>query len=153
MTHASRSELFAQNTLGTKTTLEDVKDTISFLDDWEDRYGYIIELGKQLPGIPEADKTEENYIHGCQSQVWVVHEYDQASGKVNLLVESDALIVKGLAAIVMVAFNGKTPNEIVELDIEQVFADLELLRHLSPTRGNGLRSMVRKIKALAERHL
>src|SRR5690606_22300135 len=153
MTVPARAEFLAHNNLGITTTLNDVRETMSFLDDWEDRYSYIIDLGKQLPGMPDADKTEENFIHGCQSQVWIVHELDPETGKILLLVESDALIVKGLAAIVMVAFNAKTPQEILDLDIEAVFAELDLLRHLSPTRGNGLRSMVRRIRSLAERYV
>ncbi len=153
MTAPARAEYFARNNLGITTTLDDVRDTMSFLDDWEDRYSYIIDLGKQLPGMPDADKTEENFIHGCQSQVWIVHERDPETGKILLLVESDALIVKGLAAIVMVAFNAKAPQEILDLDIEAMFSELDLLRHLSPTRGNGLRSMVRRIRSLAERYV
>jgi len=153
MTVPARAEYFARNNLGITTTLDDVRETMSFLDDWEDRYSYIIDLGKQLPGMPDADKTEENFIHGCQSQVWIVHELDPETGKILLLVESDALIVKGLAAIVMVAFNARTPQEILDLDIDAVFAELDLLRHLSPTRGNGLRSMVRRIRSLAERYV
>jgi len=152
MTEPTRADFFAKNTLGITTTLTDVKDTISFLDDWEERYSYIIDLGRQLPGMPEADKIEENYIHGCQSQVWIVHQLDPESGRLFLLVDSDALIVKGLAAIVLVAYNGKTPREILDLDIEAVFAELDLVRHLSPTRGNGLRSMVRRIRSLAEQY-
>lgn len=153
MTDNARAQYFARNKLGTETTLDDVRDTFSFLDDWEERYSYIIDLGKQLPGMPDEDKVEENYIHGCQSQVWIVHRRDPDSGRLYFLVESDALIVKGLAAIVMIAFNGKTPREIIDFDIEAVFAELDLVRHLSPTRGNGLRSMVRKIRTLAEQYL
>ena len=90
-------EQFLNNPLGKDTTLEDVLDAFEFLDDWEERYAYIIDLGKQLPGFPDDERVEENYVHGCQSQVWLIHLYDEDSGKLFLLIDSDAMIVRGLA--------------------------------------------------------
>ena len=142
-------EQFLNNPLGKDTILEDVLDAFEFLDDWEERYAYIIDLGKQLPGFPDDERVEENYVHGCQSQVWLIHRYDEDSGKLFLLIDSDAMIVRGLAAIILVALNGKTPRELLATDIDELFEQLDLFRHISPTRGNGLRAMVGKIRDIA----
>jgi cysteine desulfuration protein SufE len=142
-------EQFLDNPLGVKTTLEDVLDAFEFLDDWEERYAFIVDLGKQLPAFPDDERTEENYVHGCQSQVWLVHHHDEDSGKLFLLIDSDAIIVRGLAAIILVALNGKTPRELLATDIDELFEQLDLFRHISPTRGNGLRAMVGKIRDIA----
>ncbi|PXX93661.1 Fe-S metabolism protein SufE [Marinobacter vulgaris] len=140
---------FLDNPLGKDTTLDDVVDGFEFLDDWEERYAFIIDLGKQLPAFPDDERTEENYVHGCQSQVWLIHHYDEQSGKLYLLIDSDAIIVRGLAAIILVALNGKTPRELLATDIDELFEQLDLFRHISPTRGNGLRAMVGKIRDIA----
>ncbi|HLV78400.1 MAG TPA: SufE family protein [Marinobacter sp.] len=142
-------QLFLSNPLGSKTTLADVLDAFEFLDDWEERYAYIIDLGKQLPAFPDEARTEENYVHGCQSQVWLIHHQDEDSGKLFLLIDSDAMIVRGLAAIILVALNGRTPRDLLATDIDELFEQLDLFRHISPTRGNGLRSMVGKIRDIA----
>ena len=142
-------EQFLENPIGTKTTLEDVLDAFEFLDDWEERYAYIVDLGKQLPAFPDEARIEENYVHGCQSQVWLIHHYDEDSGKLFLLIDSDAIIVRGLAAIILVALNGKTPRDLLATDIDELFEQLDLFRHISPTRGNGLRAMVGKIRDIA----
>ncbi|TGN40472.1 SufE family protein [Marinobacter confluentis] len=143
------AETFENNPLGKDTTLEDVLDGFEFLDDWEERYAFIIDLGKQLPAFPEDERREENYVHGCQSQVWLIHHHDEATGKLYLLIDSDAIIVRGLAAIILVALNGKTPRDLLATDIDELFEQLDLFRHISPTRGNGLRAMVGKIRDIA----
>lgn len=140
---------FLDNSLGTKTTLEDVIDAFEFLDDWEERYAFIIDLGKQLPAFPDDERVEKNYVHGCQSQVWLIHHYDEESGKLFLLIDSDAIIVRGLAAIILVALNAKPPRDLLATDIDELFEQLDLFRHISPTRGNGLRAMVGKIRDIA----
>jgi cysteine desulfuration protein SufE len=140
---------FLNNPLGKDTTLEDVLDGFEFLDDWEERYAFIIDLGKQLPAFPDDERREENYVHGCQSQVWLIHHYDEQSGKLYLLIDSDAIIVRGLAAIILVALNGKSPRDLLTTDIDELFEQLDLFRHISPTRGNGLRAMVGKIRDVA----
>ncbi|AXS83152.1 MULTISPECIES: SufE family protein [Marinobacter] len=140
---------FLNNPLGRDTTLEDVLDGFELLDDWEERYAYIIDLGKQLPAFPDEARIEENYVHGCQSQVWLIHHYDDASGRLYLLIDSDAMIVRGLAAIILVALNGKPPRDLLATDIDELFEQLDLFRHISPTRGNGLRAMVGKIRDIA----
>ncbi|MGQ7276070.1 SufE family protein [Marinobacter sp. V034] len=143
------SQQFLDNPLGQKITLDDVNDAFEFLDDWEERYAYIIDLGKQLPAFPEEQKIEDNYVHGCQSQVWLIHYQDADSGRLFLLIDSDAMIVRGLAAIILIALNARKPRELLTVDIDELFEKLDLFRHISPTRGNGLRSMVGKIRELA----
>lgn len=142
---------FHDNPLGKDVSLEDVLDAFEFLDDWEERYAYIIDLGKQLPAFPDDERVEENYVHGCQSQVWLIHHLDEDDGKLYLLIDSDAMIVRGLAAIILVALNGKAPRELLSTDIDELFERLDLFRHISPTRGNGLRAMVGKIRDIAAR--
>lgn len=140
-------EALFQHPFGTGITTDDIIDSLSFFDDWEDRYRYIIDLGKQLPDFPDNLKTEQLLVRGCQSQVWLLMRLHD--GRVQLAVDSDALIVRGLAALVLAAYHGKTPQEVGDFDIEQYFSTLDLLKHLSPTRGNGLRSMVKKVQTLA----
>ena len=117
--------------------------------DWEDKYRYIIDLGKELPELDEKDKIEKNLIRGCQSQVWLTHNINP-EGSIHLDIDSDAHIVRGLIAIVLAALNNKLPRQIIEFDVELLFSDLELLEHLSPTRGNGLRAMVQRVQSVAE---
>ncbi|TVZ39618.1 cysteine desulfuration protein SufE [Alteromonadaceae bacterium 2753L.S.0a.02] len=136
-----------KNPFGTAITCDDIIETLSFFDGWEDRYKYIIDLGKELPEMPEEKHTEEHIVKGCQSQVWI--DYETIDGTFWFEVDSDAFIVKGLLGVVLAAYNGKTADAIGSFDIENYFEQLGLLKHLSPTRGNGLRSMVEKIKILA----
>jgi len=143
---------FKESPFGTEISQADILDAFEFLDDWEERYSYIIDLGKSLPAFPESEKTAQHIIHGCQSQVWLIHRVDEASNKVYLLIESDAIIVKGLAAVVLAALNTKTPDEISALDINALFEKMDLMRHISPTRGNGLRSMIERVKLIAQNH-
>lgn len=137
-----------QSPFGTEITPEEILDTLGFFDDWEERYKYIIDLGKQLPAIDEGKKTEEFLLRGCQSQVWI----DSAliDGKLFFEVDSDAHIVRGLLAVVLSAYNNKTPAEVLAFDIDSFFAQVDLVKHLSPTRGNGLTAMVKKIQLTAE---
>jgi len=88
-------------------------------------------------------------VHGCQSQVWLIHNIDDIDGKIYLLIESDAIIVKGLAAVVLATLNAKTPAEILSLNVDNIFEKMDLMRHISPTRGNGLRSMLELVKTVA----
>lgn len=136
-----------QSPFGTEITPEEILDTLGFFDDWEERYKYIIDLGKQLPAIDESKKTEEFLLRGCQSQVWIDSELD--SGKLFFEVDSDAHIVRGLLAVVLSAYNNKTPSEILAFDIDNFFAQVDLVKHLSPTRGNGLTAMVKRIQLTA----
>lgn len=134
-------------------TTEDIIDDLSFFDDWEDKYKYIIDLGKSLPAFDDAWRTSERLVKGCQSSVWIQpgSEQDAVKGEVlTFAVDSDAIIVRGLLGVVMAAFNNKTPQEILDFDISAYFEALDLERHLSPTRGNGLRSIVNRIKSIAQ---
>ncbi|UJJ31451.1 SufE family protein [Halopseudomonas maritima] len=132
---------------GTEITSEDIVDTLSFFDSWEDRYKYIIDLGRELPELDAAQRTEDNLVRGCQSQVWLVSRRD--GDRFYFDADSDAFIVKGLLAVVLAAYNGKDAASIREFDIEGYFSDLNLLKHLSVTRGNGLRAMVQRIQTSA----
>jgi cysteine desulfuration protein SufE len=136
----------AEQILGNQISIDDIVDALEFLDDWEARYAYIIDIGKQMPPMPAVLKTDARIVRGCQSQVWLDSQVDAISGRLWLSIDSDALIVKGLAAIVLAAYNGKTPAEILAFDIDGLFARLDLMRHLSVTRGNGLRAMVKRIQ-------
>lgn len=142
------TESLFQHPFGTRISADEIIDSLSFFDDWEDRYRYIIDLGKQLPDFPDTLKTEELLVRGCQSQVWLLTRMHD--GKLEIAVDSDALVVRGLAAIVLTALHGKSPAELLAYDIEGYLAALDLLKHLSPTRGNGLRSMVEKIRHVAK---
>lgn len=126
---------------------DEIVDSLSFFDSWEDRYRYMIDLGKELPVMDHSLRTDDRIVPGCQSQVWI--DYKVESERLIFQVDSDALIVKGLLAIVMAAYNNKTKQEILDFDIEDYFLKLDLIKHLSPTRGNGLKAMVEKIKRIA----
>lgn len=132
---------------GVDITSDDIIDTLSFFDSWDDRYKYIIDLGRELPPLPEQERREENLVRGCQSQVWLIS--DQRDNRLFFQVDSDAFIVKGLLAIVLAAYNGKTPADILKFDIASYFAALDLQRNLSPTRGSGLQAMVGRIQQMA----
>ncbi len=129
-------------------TTEEIIDDLAFFDDWEERYKYIIDLGKELADMPDALKTDERLVKGCQSNVWL--EPAGNAAKLEFLVDSDAVIVRGLLALVMAAFSGKSAQQIIDFDIDAYFGELDLTNHLSPTRGNGLKAIVGKIKAIAQ---
>ena len=130
-------------------TIEEIKDTFEFFDDWEDRYNYIIDLGKRLPDMSESLRIEANLVRGCQSLVWIVMSYDSDTEAVTIQLDSDAFIVRGLIAILLTVYQNQTPEAIRDVDSDSLFAELGLLSHLSPTRGNGLRAMVARIQAEA----
>ena len=133
-----------------ESTLTEIRESFEFFDDWEDKYRFIIDLGKSLPALEGSQKQEKNLVRGCQSQVWLVLAYDSDRNSVRLTLDSDAHIVRGLIAIVLAAFDDHTPAEILAFDIEGLFEELALLKHLSATRGNGLRAMIRRIRDYAE---
>ena len=132
---------------GIDVSANDIVDSLGFFDNWEERYKYIIDLGKELPPLPDAMRTDEFLVRGCQSKVWLVDEWRE--GKLFFQADSDAFIVKGLLGVVLAAFNGKAPGEILSFDVDDYFARLDLLQHLSSTRGNGLKAMVKRIKEKA----
>ena len=136
-----------RNPFGNSISTQDILDTLGFFDSWEDRYKYIIELGRELPPMAAELHTEDRLVRGCQSQVWIDTALE--NGRLQLLADSDAFIVKGLLGLVLAAYNNRTPAEILAFDIDTYFQQLELLRHLSATRGNGLRAMVQRIQDIA----
>lgn len=125
-------------------TLDDLIDNFALFDDWESRYTYVLDLAKQLPPFPEEAKTDKNKVEGCVSQVWMIPSHD--GGKFSFIGDSDAHIVRGLIAILMIAYNDKTPQEVAAVDIEGSFEKLGLGSHLSPNRRNGFFAMVGRIK-------
>ncbi len=133
---------------GKDVTSEDIVDTLSFFDNWEDRYKYIIDLGKELPPLDDQYRTDDHIVRGCQSLVWLVHHKE--GDRLQFQADSDAHIVRGLLGIVLAAYNHKTPQDILAFDVEQYFDEVKLLQHLTPTRGNGLRAMVGQIRSAAE---
>lgn len=132
-----------------KMTIEELIENFEFLDSWEDKYKYIIELGEKLESLPEHLHTQEWQVKGCQSQVWLV-PHKQNDGTIHFIGDSDAMIVKGLIAIVLMIYNNLTSDEIKKLAINDIFASIGLQEHLSPSRRNGLEAMVEKIKHYAD---
>jgi cysteine desulfuration protein SufE len=126
---------------------EEIVDDLAFFDDWEQRYQYIIDLGKQIPGLSEEARTPDKIVKGCQSNVWL--DYKKQDDKFQFDVDSDAVIVQGLLVLVLSAYNDKTAKEILDFDIDNYFTELDLENHITPTRGNGLRAIVGKIRQLA----
>jgi cysteine desulfuration protein SufE len=135
-------------------TLDTIRSDFALLDDWEDRYRYVIELGRQLPVLPDTLRTDENKVRGCASQVWLVTHVDKhGAPRLTFEGDSDAHIVKGLVAILFAIYADKTAAEIAELDAEGVLRELGLSDHLTPQRSNGFRSMVDRIRSDARRAL
>lgn len=130
-------------------TLEELSENFALFDDWEERYKYLIDLGKNLPPMDEAIKTEATIVKGCTSRVWMVANQDDAGGY-HFTADSDAFIVKGLIAIVLSAYEGKCSAEIKDVNIEEAFTQIGLNQHLSPNRRNGFFAMVERVKALSK---
>lgn len=132
-------------------TIEDKQQELiaefSDIEDWMDRYGYIIDLGNQLPAIEEDKKVPANLIEGCQSRVWLDAELDK-DGKIQYTADSDAIIVKGIISLLISVLNGHTPDEILDADLHFI-NDIGLGEHLSPTRSNGLLAMVKQMRMYA----
>jgi len=125
---------------------QELVEEFEMFDDWMDRYNYIIEMGKDLDGMPEELKTKQYLISGCQSQVWLTAKYND--GIINFQADSDAIITKGIVQLLLKVVEGRTPKELVEEDFS--FLDkIGLKEHLSPTRSNGLTSMIKQIKLYA----
>jgi len=134
-------------------TLDDIRADFALLDDWEDRYRYVIELGRALPPFPDTLRTDANKVRGCASQVWLATNRVGAAGepsagdKLEMQGMSDAHIVQGLIALLFIIYRGKTLDEILKTDAEGIFASLGLKEHLTPQRSNGLASMVKRIRS------
>ena len=125
---------------------QEIIDEFSMYDDWMDKYGYLIELGNELEPLDEKEKNDQNLIKGCQSRVWLVADF--VDGKIIFRGESDAVIVKGLVALLLRVVSGRTPKELMENNLHFI-DDLGLKQHLSPTRSNGLVAMIKQIRLYA----
>ncbi len=132
-------------------TFDDIRSDFALLDDWEDRYRYVIELGRALPPFPEALRTDTNKVRGCASQVWLATKPVSGPRGVGdtlaMQGTSDAVIVQGLIALLFAVYGGKSVPEILATDAQAVFAELGLKEHLTPQRSNGLASMVERIRS------
>lgn len=136
------------------TTIQDLIEDFGLLDDWEDRYRYVIELGKTLPPLTEAEHNDRNKVRGCASQVWLVKEVARNGEPVlTFRGDSDAHIVRGLIAILLALYSGKPAHEITETDPEAMFRRMGLREHLTAQRSNGLSSMVARIRSEAQSEL
>lgn len=129
-------------------SIETLIDDFSYLDDWEDRYKYLIELGSKLPRFSDEQKNEKWKVPGCQSQVWLIPHFD--GGKISFEGDSDAIIVRGIIAVVLEIFKDKTAQEILDIDVEEIFDKMGLREHITPNRRSGMLSMVDKIKHYAK---
>lgn len=138
------------NAFATHETQQEIIEEFDFFDDWTGRYQYLIDLGRKLPALAEAEMTDANKVDGCQSQVWIVVSGD--ADKLDMRAASDSAIVSGLVALLLRVYSGRSAREILDADPEFINA-IGLGKHLSPTRSNGLASMVKTIKTHAERAL
>ncbi len=131
-------------------TIDRIIQNFEILGDWEERYRYVIDLGRKLPDLDNRHKTEENRVKGCVSNVWLVtHVQDEQPPRLEFEADSDAHIVRGLVAILLTIFSGKTAAEILDVDVRGILEQLDLEKHLSPSRSNGFFSMVERIQTLA----
>jgi cysteine desulfuration protein SufE len=130
-------------------TIQDFKDAFEFLEDWTDRYGYIIDLGKKLPDFPPELQVEANLMPGCQSQVWLISYME--GDLLRFKASSDAMIVSGLIALILAVYDNHTPHEILAVN-DSFIEELGLQKHLSPSRSNGLHSLVQHVNAAATRY-
>jgi cysteine desulfuration protein SufE len=136
------------------TRLQELADTFEMLGEWEERYRYLIDLGRKLPPLTAAEHSEANKVRGCMSQVWLVGEQTSESPpQLKFRGDSDAHIVKGLIAVLLALYSGRTPREILDTDIGEAFAKLGLEGHITMNRRNGFYSMVEKIRELAAANL
>ncbi|WP_169570264.1 SufE family protein [Sneathiella limimaris] len=139
----------AETVAPTQEIIQDFKDAFEFLEEWTDRYGYIIDLGKKLPPFPEELMVDENLMPGCQSRVWLISYME--GDRLRFKAASDAMIVSGLIALILGVYDNHTPQEILDTGSDFV-EELGLQKHLSPSRSNGLHSLVKHVMAAAKRH-
>ena len=130
-------------------TLSDITSDFAVLDDWEDRYRYLIELGRELPPLPDELRTDTNKVRGCASQVWLATQVRSEGGDpvLHFVADSDAHIVRGLIAILSAIYNNRPVDEVLAIEADPIFEKLGLKEHLTPQRSNGLASMVARVRA------
>jgi len=137
-------------------TIDEIRENFALLDDWDDRYRYVIELGRMLAPMPATEHSQQNKVQGCASQVWLSKRIDRKGGDeavLNYLGDSDAHIVRGLIAILLTLYSGHTPQQILATDAIALFDEFGFREHLTPQRSNGLRSMVERIRSDARQAL
>ena len=128
-------------------TIDEIRDNFELLEEWDDRYRYVIELGRTLDPMPEAEHSAANKVNGCVSQVWLLTSYNADRDPIlEFQGDSDAHIVRGLVAIMMALFSGRRASEILRIDAEATLREFGLDEHLSPQRANGLRAIIKRIK-------
>ena len=132
----------------TVQSIDELVENFELLGDWESRFGYLIDLGKELPPLDAADQCEENRVYGCQAQVGLKFE-PEPDDRITIAADSDAFIVKGLISVLLAVYSSKTTEEILASDGEAELGRLDLAAHLSPTRKNGLYAMVQRVRELA----
>ena len=132
-----------------KPSVDELAENFELLGDWESRFAYLIDLGKGLPPMDSSDQCEATKVRGCQAQVWMKF-VPEVNGQITIVADSDAFIVKGLIALLLMIYSGKKADEILNTDGEAMLERLQLAAHLSPTRKNGLFAMVKRIRELAE---
>lgn len=134
--------------------VEELVENFELFDSWEERYRYIIDLGKKLPPMPDTDKTEENKVRGCMSQVWLTHSVDDdgTGSRVHYVADSDAFIVKGLIGVLFEVMNHRPPADVLAVDPKDLMTRIGLENHLSPNRRNGFVAMVDRMKKVAADH-
>mgnify|MGYP001435538245 CR=1 FL=1 len=136
-------------------SIDEIRENFELLDEWDDRYRYVIELGRTLEPLPEEEHSAANKVQGCVSQVWLSKRVDRSQSEPRIVYrgDSDAHIVRGLVAIVLALYSGRTPKQILDTDALAVFEEFGFREHLTPQRSNGLRSMVERIKTDAREAL
>lgn len=133
------------------TTISELIETFDALGDWESQCDYLIDLGSELPEFPPSARTDANRVRGCQSNVWLVADVKAGEPPViDIVADSDSMIVRGLIAVLLMAYSGRTAEEIRQTDIREIFSRLGLNRHLSSARRNGLEGMVKRVKSIAD---
>ena len=130
-------------------TTDELLETFEDLQEWEERYDFIIDLGRELPKLTPELQTQENIVEGCMSTVWMTADVAEPDGAVEIQADSDSIIVKGLIAVLLSFYHGKTASEIVASDVSDYLKQLGLNQHLSPQRRNGLFSMIKRLEAIA----
>jgi len=148
--------IFTGKTMSTAAsmTIEELIEEFDDLSDWADQCEVLIDMGRELPDMPPELKTEESKVHGCQSNVWMVASVSDDEGRtIKLTADSDAMIVRGLLTVILMAYSGRTAQEINDTDIKAIFSRLGLDRHLSTARKNGLGGMVNRVQTIAKETL
>ncbi|MEM6649079.1 MAG: SufE family protein [Pseudomonadota bacterium] len=135
----------------TPPSFDDIADDFGFIEDWDEKYRYLIDLGRHLPPFPKDAQTEETKVRGCASQVWLT--FEEKEGSLFIQGDSDASIVKGLIALLISLYNGQSAEQIIKINAEEKLKAIDLNDHITPQRSNGVASMITRIRQVAEERL